>query len=220
MQPGRFETCSQTSPRMPSGPDVLRANGHPDLPDVLVAEAVGSYADTAPIEVAEHLSPYVMAHSSVPVPDLPVVDASGWLDAVVSAPVVDEDLPGDPADALDGADLLDAGPDLGSTQPRSTAADAGPEHEPDSGHEGLDFGHGTPVDSDAASDDGAGHEAFHESGGSAIGGTDVGGTDLGGGDIDGVDSIDVGRLDGGHEPGGFDTLDDPSDDDDAPDDGF
>jgi hypothetical protein len=29
----------------------------------LVAEAVGSYADTAPIEVAEHLSPYVMAHS-------------------------------------------------------------------------------------------------------------------------------------------------------------
>src|SRR5258705_13690824 len=72
-----------------SAQDVLRAGGHPDLPDGLVAEAVGSYADTAPIEVAEHLSPYVMAHSSVPLPDLPEVDASGWLNAMVTAPIVD-----------------------------------------------------------------------------------------------------------------------------------
>ena len=45
---------------------VLRASGHADLPDGLVAEAVVSYADTAPIEVAEHLSPFVMANSPVP----------------------------------------------------------------------------------------------------------------------------------------------------------
>jgi hypothetical protein len=44
----------------------LAAAGHPDLPPQLVAEAVVSYADTAPVEVAEHLAPYVTAHSGVP----------------------------------------------------------------------------------------------------------------------------------------------------------
>src|SRR5258708_4998892 len=86
-----------------SAQDVLRANGHADLPDGLVAEAVGTYADTAPIEIAEHLSPYVMANSSVPLPDVAEVDPSGWLNAVVSAPVVE--LPNDPAG-------LDYDPDL------------------------------------------------------------------------------------------------------------
>jgi hypothetical protein len=44
---------------------LLRDQGHPGLPDHLVAEAVVSYADTAPVEVAEHLAPYVTAHSVV-----------------------------------------------------------------------------------------------------------------------------------------------------------
>src|SRR3954451_10802844 len=65
---------------------VLAANGHPGLPAGLVAEAVGSYADNAPIEVAEHLAPYVMAHSAVPLPDAPDIDPGGWLDVVSTAP--------------------------------------------------------------------------------------------------------------------------------------
>lgn len=70
-----------------AGPaDVLAANGHADLPDELVAEAVGSFADTSPIEVAEHLSTYVMANSPVPQPDAPPVDLASWLDVVTSAP--------------------------------------------------------------------------------------------------------------------------------------
>lgn len=46
--------------------ELLAAHGHADLPEELVAEAVVSYADTAPAEVAEHLAPYVMSHSAVP----------------------------------------------------------------------------------------------------------------------------------------------------------
>ena len=76
--------------------EALRAGGHGDLPDSLVAEAVVNFADTAPVAVAEHLSAYVMAHSPVP------FDASGapldadpgdWLDllATAPAPVVDDD---------------------------------------------------------------------------------------------------------------------------------
>lgn len=45
---------------------VLREAGHAGLPEGLVAEAVVSYADTAVIEVAEHLAPFVMARSAVP----------------------------------------------------------------------------------------------------------------------------------------------------------
>ena len=105
-QPARCETSSPTSSAPTAGTDptgpaaVLRANGHPDLPDDLVAEAVGSYADTAPIEVAEHLSPYVMAHSPVPQPDAADVDPADWFDAVTTAPVPD----GRPVDRLDGLD--------------------------------------------------------------------------------------------------------------------
>ena len=38
----------------------LRAGGHPDLPAELLAEAVISFADTAPAEIAEHLAPFVV----------------------------------------------------------------------------------------------------------------------------------------------------------------
>jgi hypothetical protein len=65
--------------------ELLRANGHEDLPDTLVAEAVTSYADTAPVEVAEHLSQYVMANSAVPGVGTEI-DPSGWLEAVSTAP--------------------------------------------------------------------------------------------------------------------------------------
>jgi hypothetical protein len=122
-----------------AGPaEVLRAGGHPDLPDTLVAEAVGSYADTAPIEVAEHLSPYVMAHSPVPQVDVPEADPAGWFDAVATAPAAD--LGVDPLGGLD--DLADV------------AHAAGPADAPaatDPGHD-LAFGHGSAPGADLAGD--------------------------------------------------------------------
>ena len=50
----------------PDRPRCCRPAATRTCPTRWLAEAVGSYADTAPIEVAEHLSPYVMAHSPVP----------------------------------------------------------------------------------------------------------------------------------------------------------
>ena len=47
----------------------LAQAGHGDLPAHLVTEAVISYADSAPVEVAEHLQPYVVANSAVPAPE-------------------------------------------------------------------------------------------------------------------------------------------------------
>jgi hypothetical protein len=123
-----------------AGPaEVLRAGGHPDLPDTLVAEAVGSYADTAPIEVAEHLSPYVMAHSPVPQVDAPEVDPAAWFDAVATAPAAD------------------LGPDLGGLDDLADVAHlAGPSDAPagpggDHGHD-LAFGHGSAPGADLAGD--------------------------------------------------------------------
>jgi hypothetical protein len=107
-----------------AGPsEVLAAGGHSGLPDQLVAEAVGTFADTAPIEVAEHLSPYVMANSAVPLPDAPEVDAGSWLDAFSGAPVPDAD----PAALLDGG--FDGAP---ATWYEPTGTDVGD----------LAFGHG------------------------------------------------------------------------------
>lgn len=77
---------------------VLDANGYADLPAELLAQAVVSYAETAPVEVAEHLAPFVMAHSQVvgeaAVPD----DLAAPLDLLASAPAV-------PVDAAELDDL-------------------------------------------------------------------------------------------------------------------
>jgi hypothetical protein len=64
-----------------------------DLPADLVAEAVVSYADTAPLEVAEHLAPFVSARFDA--------DDAGetWLDLLASAPAETE------ASGLDDQDL-------------------------------------------------------------------------------------------------------------------
>jgi hypothetical protein len=126
--------------------DLLRAQGHDDLGADLVAEAVVSYADTAPPEVAEHLAPFVMAHSPVPPLDHDAAGAQppGWVDLLASAPA-GADLPD-----LTDADLTDAGfaesgpagfDDLGG--PR---ADTGLGLDTDHAHY-LDFGYG---DADAA----------------------------------------------------------------------
>jgi hypothetical protein len=90
--------------------ELLAAHGHPDLPDGLVAEAVVSYADTAPHEVAEHLAPYVMAHGAAPLDDADAAetDPADWVDLLSTAPVVD-DLAVEPA-GLDEAALDLSGP--------------------------------------------------------------------------------------------------------------
>lgn len=73
------------------GPEAyLAEHGHPDLPAELVAEAVVSFADTAPPEVAEHLAPFVTAHTAGD------EDPGDWFGLLASA-----ELPDDP-DALDG----------------------------------------------------------------------------------------------------------------------
>lgn len=65
----------------------LAAHGHPGLPEHLVAEAVVSYADTAPVEVAQALAPYVSAHGPVPDPE-----AHGdWFDLLTTADLADDD---------------------------------------------------------------------------------------------------------------------------------
>jgi hypothetical protein len=89
--------------------DVLRANGHEALPDGLVAEAVVTYADTAPIEVAEHLSAFVQANSPVPRADAGI-EPPTWLDALTTAPA-GTDIPGEPdpgSDLDEGVDGLTA----------------------------------------------------------------------------------------------------------------
>jgi len=116
--------------------ELLRTSGHGDLPDHLVAEAVTSYADTAPVEVAEHLSPYVMANSAVPGVETEV-DPSSWLEALATAPEPD-DTAVDPA-GLDDGSWYEPAADHGAAAPV--------------GHHdamNLDFGVGDTVDHGAA----------------------------------------------------------------------
>jgi len=103
----------------------LAANGHPDLPPDLVAEAVVSYADTAPVDVAEHLAPYVTTHSVVPADEPPTDD---WFGLITTAPT----------------DELDTDPDIDDF----SDDDATPEE-----HSGpaLDFGTGSVDALDAPS---------------------------------------------------------------------
>jgi hypothetical protein len=117
---------------------LLAAEGYPDLPDGLVAEAIVSYAETAPAEVAEHLSPFVMSHSQVPLDDLPAeaIDSAQALDLLTTAPtglVADDE-------------LVDTGDDLAEV-------DFGMADEPFS----FDFGEGdaAPLDHAATPNDAA-----------------------------------------------------------------
>ncbi|HEX6359979.1 hypothetical protein [Actinophytocola sp.] len=98
------------------GPEAyLAEHGYPDLPAELVAQAVVSFADTAPPEVAEQLAPFVTAYTAGS------EHTADWFDLLTSAPVALADDP----DALDG----------------SPAAEPEDDVESDQG-EGLDFGTG------------------------------------------------------------------------------
>jgi hypothetical protein len=147
----------------------LAAAGHPDLPPELVAEAVVSYADTAPVEVAEHLSPYVIAHSGVPTVEETVADSGGealvpdlatlgdLLADASAGPDVDLDGPDGPGVDVGGLDAtvgdppalsLDALDDLGGFAPAGPQAEL-LDDDPDVAalarpEAGLDFGGGAP----------------------------------------------------------------------------
>ena len=138
---------------------VLHAGGHTDLPEDLLAEAVISFADTAPAEVAEHLAPFVMAHGPIAdgdtvageidrLPDLLATVPAAELDddSALAAPEIDPPVETDDADAAQQPD---------------EEGDAVDDVPAESGWAALDtafgFGHGlaaTPLD-DGAPDEGA-----------------------------------------------------------------
>lgn len=95
----------------------LRAAGHEDLAPELVAEAVVSFAAVAPPTLAEHLAPFVTAHSpaAVDADPAPVGADAGWgLELIATAPVADLADLGDATDpsGRDPLDRLDSvGPD-------------------------------------------------------------------------------------------------------------
>ncbi|MFC4070433.1 hypothetical protein [Actinoplanes subglobosus] len=125
-----------------------------DLPADLVAEAVVSYADTAPLEVAEHLAPFVAARFDES-------DASEtWLDLLASAPVEEEasgpeDLGfgtgyGTAVDDMTRFDVHDDGIDIGLGDPATPAAEHGLD---DLGGDDLDGDWPEFGDDDADDDD-------------------------------------------------------------------
>ncbi|RZU53992.1 hypothetical protein EV385_5929 [Krasilnikovia cinnamomea] len=126
---------------------VLRSGGHPDLPEELLAEAVVSFADTAPAEVAEHLAPFVMAHGPITEGDTVAGGIGDLPDLLAAAPA---------AAADDGPDL--AAPEI------DPLVDMGGGHEADDlqvhdagQHEWapleMAFGHGHDHDHAAVVDD-------------------------------------------------------------------
>jgi hypothetical protein len=107
--------------------ETLAGSGHGDLPDQLVSDAIVSYADTAPVEVAEHLAPFVKVHSAVPAGDAGAdLPASDGFDLLASAPepiVADDDTTDEPGAGEAGAvdlqypDAIDFGFGSGADQP-------------------------------------------------------------------------------------------------------
>jgi hypothetical protein len=144
----------------------LAEAGHGDLPSHLVTEAIVNYADSAPVEVAEHLTPFVVANSAVPAPvshAYPVTDLHDGLSLLASAPDpvhtgAADHLPGhdDPFgmhhDLADHPSVLDDVPHLtghltGVTDHTGDhagdqAADRDAHHGDDGAHTDLWFGHG------------------------------------------------------------------------------
>lgn len=161
--------------------ELLAAHGHPGLPPDLVAEAIINYADAAPLEVAEHLAPFVTAHGPVPLVG--------------------------PQDGPDGGPSVDADPGLEAfrllaTAPAPSEAEAsehlwtGAGHEP-GGHVQVDAG--DPGHHPAG---GSGHPE-HDLGRHDLSPHDLGRHDLG-------HPVGHPGL-GPHEPGQHELLADPAD---------
>ncbi|HEX2356925.1 MAG TPA: hypothetical protein VHI50_10760 [Micromonosporaceae bacterium] len=102
--------------------ELLAAHGHADLPADLVAEAVVNFADTAPVEVAEHLAAFVRAHSGVPDAG-DTTDAGDWFELLTTVPA---------GAGPEWAEVAEADPaledpfdlDFGGGAPEQTAASA------------------------------------------------------------------------------------------------
>jgi hypothetical protein len=144
----------------PDPDGLLAASGHADLPAHLVAEAVVNYADTAPVEVAEHLAPYVTAHSGVPVetpPDDGAVDdadPAGWAELLATAPGdVGTDPAGPDAGDLDGVVPSDYGALVGDSG-MGVAADVSGDADVSGGDEWDEIDDdGDDLDGDGRTDD-------------------------------------------------------------------
>jgi hypothetical protein len=125
--------------------ELLSAGGHADLPPELVAEAVVSFADGAPPQVAEALAPFVWAYGPVPAEDAPDVDPDGWLGLLAGADPVEEVDLGDLTADRDPTDV-DLGAGAGGTAAEETgvAEETSVALEPDPGGLfDLDFGAGS-----------------------------------------------------------------------------
>jgi hypothetical protein len=116
----------------------LAAGGHPDLPPDLVAEAVVSYADTAPVDVAEHLAPYVTTHSAVPTAEPAAEDWFGLITTAPAEDLSDDDLSDDPGFADDLSGEQPWSPD--EDHDHASALDFG------AGSEGVDSPHHTAAE--------------------------------------------------------------------------
>jgi hypothetical protein len=186
--------------------ELLGGQGHAGLPDELVAEAVVNFADTVPIEVAEHLAPFVTSHSAVGADEIAGVDETvgdeSWLDLLVTAPT-DAD-----ADELDDVAPLDESDADGATGPDTDSAF---DLDVDFGA-GADAGAGASTD--AADDDAEwtpadGTTAMDDLDPSDLDDATTDATDA----IDAIDAIDAEGADGVEDADGTDDLDE----DDEPD---
>jgi hypothetical protein len=146
-----FAELSAAGRPAPGGADparVLAEHGHGALPEGLLAEAIVSYADTAPVEVAEHLAPFVVAHSPVPVGPGEVADLGSPADdapSVLHGLALLADAPHPFPDDVDPA-ALDGHAVHRIADPAhhfDAVHEVGPEPHVESGrHLELDFGHG------------------------------------------------------------------------------
>jgi len=195
---------------------LLRDQGHPGLPDHLVAEAVVNYAETAPPEVAEHLAPYVTAHSAVGAVETTADEPPAeWLDLLGTAPA--------------GPGLADEPADIDYLAPSPDELDEAADLGPDPGL-GLDFGTGAELVPAVATDaeDLAHHAGAEDPGADDLAHGHAGAEGLGGGvelpgDGAGVDILaDHGDLGEGGDMAGWvaaeeagepDTDDEPGPDD-------
>lgn len=102
------EAARQAYAADPAG--FLDSAGHAELSDELVAEAVISFADTAPPAVAEHLAPFVMAHGPVNESDTDPTELDGLalLATAPGQPPGGEDLDADLAPPTEPVDTATA----------------------------------------------------------------------------------------------------------------
>lgn len=136
LEPARsLHEVFQTLAGDPDPDAVLAAAGHAGLPADLLTEAIVSFADTAPPEVAEHLSPVVLGASSDPglglelLTSAPQVTWDDELDTGEEPTWADEGPPleeldfGAGGDELDALDALDAPAGAEAAEAAETADD-------------------------------------------------------------------------------------------------